>query len=102
VSFARQGRASVMGRAQGLLRVYGSRESCAVVGAEVFGPRAEHLAHLLAWVTQERIPVTQVLRMPVYHPVLEEGLRTALRDLAKKLQLAGECRAEDFANAPGN
>jgi len=102
VSFARQGRATVMGRAQGLLRIYGSRESCTVVGAEMFGPRAEHLAHLLAWVTQERIPITQVLRMPVYHPVLEEGMRTALRDLAKQLNLAGECRAEDFASAPGN
>jgi len=33
VSFARQGRATVMDRAAGLLRVYGDRESCAVIGA---------------------------------------------------------------------
>jgi hypothetical protein len=39
--------------------------------------------------------------MPVYHPVVEEGLRTALRDLARKLKVTGDCRSEDFAMAPG-
>ena len=101
VSFARQGRATVMDRAGGILRVYGDTESCTVVGAELFGPRAEHMAHLLAWIVQEQIPVTRVLEMPVYHPVLEEGMRTALRDLARKLKLSGRCRPEDFAAAPG-
>jgi len=28
--------------------------------------------------------------MPFYHPVIEEGLRTALRDAASKLALAQE------------
>ena len=102
VSFARQGRASVMGRAAGLLRVYGDRDSCTLVGAELFGPRAEHLAHLLAWIVHERVPLPRVLEMPVYHPVLEEGLRTALRDLARKLKVTGSCREEDFACGPGD
>ncbi len=102
VSFARQGRASVMGRAAGLLRVYGDRDSCTLVGAELFGPRAEHLAHLLAWIVHERVPLPRVLEMPVYHPVLEEGLRTALRDLARKLEVTGSCREEDFARGPGD
>ncbi len=102
VSFARQGRATVMDRAAGLLRVYGDKETCTVVGAEFFGPRAEHMAHLLAWIVQERVPVTKVLEMPVYHPVLEEGMRTALRDLARKLKLARQCRTEDFAVAAGD
>jgi len=31
--------------------------------------------------------------MPFYHPVIEEGLRTALRDLQAKLKL-GEAEAE--------
>jgi len=102
VSFGNQGRARVMGRNQGLLRVYGGRECCTIIGAEMIGPRVEHLAHLLAWVTQERMNVTRVLEMPVYHPVIEEGLRTALRDLARKLKVAGKCRSEDFATAPGS
>ncbi len=91
-----------MGRARGMARVYGDRRTCAVVGAELFAPRAEHMAHLLAWIVQQGIPVPRVLQMPVYHPVLEEGLRTALRDLARKLEISGRCREEDFASAPGN
>ena len=102
VSFGNQGRARVMGRNQGLLRVYGGRKSCSIIGAEMIGPRVEHLAHLLAWVTQERMTVARALQMPVYHPVIEEGLRTALRDLARKLKVTGKCRSEDFATAPGN
>jgi dihydrolipoamide dehydrogenase len=30
--------------------------------------------------------VAQKLEMPFYHPVIEEGLRTALRDLEAKLR----------------
>jgi hypothetical protein len=40
--------------------------------------------------------------MPFYHPVLKEGLRTALRDMAGKLKVTGECRCEDMATAPGS
>ena len=101
VSFANQGRSRVMGQNRGLLRVYGDRECCCIIGAEMFGPRVEHMAHLLAWMTQERITVQRALQMPYYHPVIEEGLRTALRDLAAKLKVTGECRAEDMAMAPG-
>jgi dihydrolipoamide dehydrogenase len=45
------------------------------------GPDAEHTGHLLAWALQAGMTVTQMLQMPFYHPVVEEGLRTALRDL---------------------
>ena len=45
--------------------------------------------------------VQRALQMPFYHPVVEEGLRTALRDLAAKLKVTGECRSEDMATAPG-
>ena len=41
-------------------------------------PAAEHLAHLLAWALQNEMTVAQMIRMPFYHPVFEEGLRTAL------------------------
>jgi len=46
--------------------------------------------------------VQAALAMPFYHPVLEEGLRTALRDLARALGALGSCRPEDFAKAPGD
>jgi dihydrolipoamide dehydrogenase len=33
--------------------------------------------------------VTRALEMPFYHPVVEEGLRTALRDAQAKLDALG-------------
>ena len=101
-SFVNQGRARVIGRNQGLLRVYGDKTNCSIIGAELIGPQAEHLAHLLAWVTQQHMTVDRALQLPFYHPVIEEGLRTALIDLARKLKVTSECREEDFATAPGN
>ena len=88
VSFGNQGRARVMQVNQGLLRVYAERGSGLLLGAELFGPDAEHLAHLLAWVVQLRKSVAEVLELPFYHPVIEEGLRTALRALLKELGMA--------------
>lgn len=85
VSFRDQGRSRVMRRNCGLLRVYGECSSGRFLGAEIVGPRAEHLAHLLAWACQSRMTVDQMLEMPFYHPVIEEGVRTALRDLQEKL-----------------
>ena len=46
----------------------------------MIGPDAEHIGHLLAWSIQAELTVEQALAMPFYHPVVEEGLRTALRD----------------------
>lgn len=81
VSFEGQGRSRVMLVNKGLLRIYGDKETGVLLGAEMIGPHNEHLAHLLAWVIQMRMTVSEVLQMPFYHPVIEEGLRTALRDL---------------------
>jgi dihydrolipoamide dehydrogenase len=86
VSFDDQGRSRVMRQNKGMLRVYGQYESGRFLGAEMAGPRAEHIGHLLAWAHQVGMTVNQMLEMPFYHPVVEEGLRTALRDLAKELQ----------------
>ncbi len=85
VSFADQGRSRVMLQNRGLGRVYAARDGGRLLGAELCGPRAEHLAHLLAWAHQQRMTVAEMLQMPFYHPVVEEGLRTALRDAASKL-----------------
>jgi dihydrolipoamide dehydrogenase len=86
VSFEDQGRARVMLRNRGMLRVYGNPETGLFLGAEMVGPDAEHIGHLLAWALQARLTVREMLDMPFYHPVVEEGLRTALRDLDVKMQ----------------
>ncbi len=88
VSFKNQGRSRVMLVNKGHMRVYAEQGSGLFLGAEVVGPAAEHLAHLLAWAHQMQMTVPQMLDMPFYHPVIEEGLRTALRDVNAKLKLA--------------
>ena len=87
VSFEDQGRSRVMLRNRGILKVYGEQGSGLFLGAEMFGPAAEHMAHLLAWAAQQGMTVSSMLKMPFYHPVIEEGLRTALRDLSHKLHI---------------
>ena len=86
VDYADQGRARVMGRNAGLVRIYARRACGTLLGAEMFGPRVEHTAHLLAWAVQQRMTVEQALEMPFYHPVVEEGIRTALRDLCARVE----------------
>lgn len=86
VSFEDQGRSRVMLKNRGLMHVYADRASGRFLGAEWMGPRAENIAHLLAWAWQQNLTVEQMLAMPFYHPVVEEGVRTALRDALAKLQ----------------
>ena len=43
----------------------------------MIGPKAENIAHLLAWSLQSDLTVEEMLERPFYHPVIEEGLRTA-------------------------
>jgi len=48
------------------------------------------MADLLRLLSQ--VTVAQMLEMPFYHPVVEEGLRTALRDAQAKLKIEAEAR----------
>ncbi len=86
VSFSDQGRSRVRLRNKGMLKVYAELGTGLFLGAELFVPDAEHIAHLLAWARQKRMTVAEMLEMPFYHPVIEEGLRTALRDLDQALR----------------
>lgn len=87
-SFEDQGRSRVMLRNRGLLRVYAETQTGRFLGAEMVGPDAEHIGHLLAWALQGGMTVQRMLEMPFYHPVVEEGLRTALRELAANVRKA--------------
>jgi len=85
VAFDNQGRSRVMRQNHGMLRLYGERGTHRLLGAEMAAPRAEHLAHLLAWACQAGLTVDQLLDMPYYHPVIEEAVRTAMRNLKENL-----------------
>ena len=64
---------------------YGTTCAREFLGAEMFAPAAEYIGHLLAWARQQKMTIQQMLSMPFYHPVIEEGLRTALRDTLRQL-----------------
>lgn len=85
VSFRGQGRAIVKNMEVGDLHVYADAKDGRILGAELFAPDGEHHAHLLAWAIESKLTVHEALAMPFYHPVTEEGLRTALRDAALKI-----------------
>lgn len=87
VSFEGQGRSITKLSEEGMAFIYGDKESGEILGAELYAPEGEHLAHLLAWAIEAKLSVAEALAMPFYHPVVEEGLRTALRDLNSKLDL---------------
>lgn len=85
VAFSNQGRARLGQHHKGILRLYAEAGSGKLLGAEMCAPAGEHLAHLLALAIDRSLSVRELLRMPFYHPVLEEGLRTALRTVAAQL-----------------
>jgi dihydrolipoamide dehydrogenase len=86
IRFAEQGRSRVMLQNRGIGHVYADRVTGRFLGAELAGPQVEHIGHLLAWAHQQELTIDGMLAMPFYHPVVEEGLRTALRDAASKIQ----------------
>ncbi len=100
VSFRNQGRSRVMRVNRGHLRVYAEQGTGRFLGAEMFGPAAEHIAHLLAWAHQQKLTLQTMLEMPFYHPVIEEGLRTALRDAFAKLETSSTPK-RDCDTCPG-
>ncbi len=87
VSFQDQGRSRMMRQNKGLLRLYAEQGTGLFLGSEMIAPRAEHLGHLLSWAHQSGMTIDQMLDMPFYHPVVEEGLRTALRSARANLKV---------------
>ena len=102
IDFANQGRARVARENRGVLRIYAERKDGLILGAQMCAPRAEHLAQLLALAISQRATVHSLLRMPFYHPVFEEGLRTALRDVAQQItaRVDSDLAACDPVGAP--
>ncbi len=86
VNFEKQGRSQVMAKNKGLLHLYADKKTGRLLGAEMMGPKAENISHLLAWAHQNEMILSEMLDMPFYHPTVEEGLRDALRDAAQKIK----------------
>ena len=99
VDLENQGRLRMSGEDRGRIHVYAGVKSGQLLGAELCAPRGEHIAHWLALAVQHRATITDLLRAPFYHPVVEEGLRTALRGASKQL---GSARRADLAACEGS
>ncbi len=79
------GRALIMARNRGIVRLYVEAGSGRLRGGALLAPDGEHIAHLLAWCIERRLGVVELLRLPFYHPTLEEALQAAARDALAKL-----------------
>ncbi len=86
VKLAPVGRALIMGKNMGVIRVYADKVSGKLLGAAMACTNGENLAHLLAWCIQQGLTVGELLQMPFYHPVIEEALQAALNDLYEKVE----------------
>ncbi len=80
------GRALIMGKNRGTIRVYADKSSGKLLGAEMLAPRGENLGHLLAWCIQKEMTVGELIQMPFYHPVMEEALQAALTSLYHQVE----------------
>lgn len=101
IDYGDQGRARVHRMNAGKVRIYADKHTGKLLGAELFGPRVEHMSHLLAWAVQQGLTVEDALAMPFYHPVVEEGLRTALRNLNANLRHGAPIKCPVSELGPG-
>ena len=85
IRLAPVGRALIMGKNKGIIRLYADKASGRILGSEMITTKGENLAHILAWCIQLGLTVGDLLRMPFYHPVIEEALQAALYDLYGKV-----------------
>lgn len=81
--YSEQGRARIEARAMGLVHLYADPDDGRLRGAIVLCPAADHLGHLIAWSIEGGLTAGALLKLPFYHPVLEEGLKPALRAICK-------------------
>lgn len=102
VDFADQGRARVMDVNCGMVKLYACPKQGRLLGAQMFGPRMENMAHFIALAVHNNVCVPELLQTPIYHPTFEEGLRTALNALVRNLRLHGQCAPQHFVNCPGD
>jgi dihydrolipoamide dehydrogenase len=86
IKLAPVGRALIMGKNRGLIRIYADRASAKILGACMISVKGENLGHLLCWAIEMKLTVMDMLKLPFYHPVIEEALQAALYDLYSKLE----------------
>jgi len=87
IQFGPVGRALIIGKNRGLLRLYVQKSDGLLLGASMCCVKAENLAHLIAWSIQNGMTVFDMLKMPFYHPTIEEALQAALYGVLSQLDV---------------
>jgi dihydrolipoamide dehydrogenase len=90
IQFGPVGRALIIGKNRGVLRIYAQRSDGRLLGAAMVCVKGENLAHLIAWAIQQELTVFDMLKMPFYHPVIEEALQAALYNVLSQLDIQHE------------
>jgi dihydrolipoamide dehydrogenase len=80
--FERDQRSRIKHADTGVARIYADRRDGRLRGASMICPEGEHFGHLLALAVQQGLTAAELLRMPFYHPTVEERLQDALREIA--------------------
>ncbi len=86
------GRALIMGKNKGIMRIYVDKTDAKLLGATLVAVKGENVAHLLAWSIQQGLSVYDILRMPFYHPVIEEALQACFYDVLNKLDMSSQAK----------
>lgn len=81
------GRALIMAKNKGIIRLYADKTTGLLLGAAMVSTKGENLSHLIAWAIEQEMTVQQLLRMPFYHPTIEEAFQAALYNIYSKLEL---------------
>ena len=76
------GRAITMDFANGVVRLVATKERGEILGAQILGPRADDIIHIVSAVMHYRGTASDMLAMPWYHPTLSEVLLSLAREIA--------------------
>ncbi|MHC4380317.1 MAG: dihydrolipoyl dehydrogenase family protein [Planctomycetota bacterium] len=79
--FPETGRAITMDVAHGVMRLVASADRGEILGAQILGPRADDLVHVVSSIMYYRGTAKDMLAMPWYHPTLSEVLLSLARSL---------------------
>ncbi|MGA1605377.1 MAG: dihydrolipoyl dehydrogenase family protein [Planctomycetota bacterium] len=82
--FPETGRAITMDVQHGLWKLVADRRTGEVLGAQIFGPRADDLVHVISTAMYHRTTAAQLLEMPWYHPTLAEVALSLARQIEQR------------------
>lgn len=91
LKFPETGRAITMDVEHGAAKLVADAKTGEILGAQLLGPRADDVIHVLAGIMYYRGTAAQMLEMPWYHPTISEVLLSLARDVQKQVNPDCDC-----------